>query len=92
MNAWRLLSTNASNIRDRREFEPCKVDGKKLSGGEKAFGPEKKTKLDYMVIPRKVIPNIDIMSQNSNELESKEMSGRFLSTRLEIRQHCVLPA
>ena len=49
-----------------------------------------------MVIPRKAIPkvtpNIDILSSTSNELESKEMSGRFLSTRLEIRQHCVLPA
>ena len=71
-----------------------------MSGGEKAFGPEKKAKLtccsfchwDYMVIPRKVTPNIDILSRNSNELESKEVSGRFLSTRLEIRQHCVLPA
>ena len=40
----------------------------------------------------KVTPNIDILSRNSNELESKEMSGGFLSTRLEIRQHCVLPA
>ena len=40
----------------------------------------------------KVTPNIDIMTRNSNELESKEMSGRFLSKRLEIRQHCVLAA
>ena len=40
----------------------------------------------------KVTPNIDILLRNSNELESKEMSGRFLSARLEIRQHCVLPA
>ena len=40
----------------------------------------------------KVTLNIDILSRNSNEVESKEMSGRFLSTRLEIRQHCVLPA
>ena len=40
----------------------------------------------------KVTPNIDILSRNSNELESKEMSVRFLSRRLEIRQHCVLPA
>ena len=34
----------------------------------------------------KVTPNIDILSRNSNELESKEIS------RLEIRQQCVLPA
>ena len=27
----------------------------------------------------KVRPNIDILSRNSNELELKEMSGRFLS-------------
>ena len=40
----------------------------------------------------KVTPNIDVLSRNSNDLESKEMPGRFLSTRLEIRQHCVLPA
>ena len=37
-------------------------------------------------------PNIDILSQNSNELESKEMSGRSLSMRLDIRWHCPLPA
>ena len=33
----------------------------------------------------KVTPSIDILSRNSNELESKEMSGKFLSTRLEIK-------
>ena len=37
----------------------------------------------------KVTSEIAILSQNSNELESKEMSGWFLSSRLEIRQHCV---
>ena len=40
----------------------------------------------------KVTPNIDILSRNSNELKSKEMSERFLSGPLEIRHHCVLPA
>ena len=34
----------------------------------------------------KVTVKIDILSRNSNELESKEMSGRFLSTRQQIRQ------
>ena len=28
-----------------------------------------------------------LLSLNSSELESNDMSGRFLSTRLEIRQH-----
>ena len=40
----------------------------------------------------KVTPNIDILSRNSNDIESKEILGRFLSMRLEIRQHCVWPA
>ena len=39
----------------------------------------------------RVTPKIDILFQNYNEHESKEMSARTLSTRLEIRQHCVLP-
>ena len=34
-------------------------------------------------------PNIDILSLNSSELESNDMPGRFLLTRLEIRQHFV---
>ena len=40
----------------------------------------------------KVTPSIDILSRNSNVIKSNEMSGMFLSTRLELRQHCVLPA
>ena len=35
----------------------------------------------------RVTPSIEILSLNSSELESNDMSGRFLSTRLEIRQH-----
>ena len=38
----------------------------------------------------KVTLNIDILLEISNEIGSKEMSGRFLSTRLEITQHHVL--
>ena len=37
-------------------------------------------------------PSIEILSLNSGELESNDMSGRFLSTRLEIRQHWVFTA
>ena len=37
-----------------------------------------------------VTPNIAILSQNSNELKSMEMSERSLSSRLEIRQLFVL--
>ena len=59
--------------------------------GEKAFGTENIWSFQERSEP-KVTPDIDILSRNSNELESKEMSGRFLSTRLEIRQHCVLQA
>ena len=35
----------------------------------------------------RVTPSIEILSLNSSELESNDMSGRFLTTRLEIRQH-----
>ena len=35
----------------------------------------------------RVTPSIEILSPNSSELESNDMPGRFLSTRLEIRQH-----
>ena len=37
-------------------------------------------------------PSIEIVSLNSSELESNDMSGGFLSTRLEIRQHRVFTA
>ena len=40
----------------------------------------------------RVTPSIEILSLNSSELESKDMSGRFQSTRLEIRQHWVFTA
>ena len=74
--------------------------GKKLRWDENALGPKKKAKLTYVLQPffsteiiwsfqerlePKVTPNINILSRNSNELESREISGRFLSTRLEIR-------
>ena len=34
----------------------------------------------------RVTPSIEILSLNSSELESNDMSGRFLSTHQEIRQ------
>ena len=37
----------------------------------------------------RVTTNIEILSLNSSEFESNDMSGKFQSTRLEIRQHCV---
>ena len=40
----------------------------------------------------RVTPSIEMLSLNSNELESNDMSGRFLLTRLEIRQHWVFTA
>ena len=40
----------------------------------------------------RVTPNIEILSLNSSELESNNMSRRYLTTRLEFRQHCVFTA
>ena len=40
----------------------------------------------------RVTLKIEILSLNSSELESNDMSGRFLSTSLEIRQHGVFTA
>ena len=40
----------------------------------------------------RVKPSIEILSLNSSLLESNDMSGRILSTRLEIRQHRVFTA
>ena len=40
----------------------------------------------------RVTPSIEILSLNSSELESIDMSGMFLSTRLEIRQRRVFTA
>ena len=73
------------------------IQCKKRTGGEIASRPNRRESLHaaaFVVIwsfqersdPR-VTPSIEILSLNSSELESNDMSGRFLLTRLEIRQH-----
>ena len=88
MTAWRLLSTNASNIRDRGEFEPFIYKVRSCARVKKRLVRKRKPSLhaaafDTEIIwslqersESKVTPNIDILSWNSNELESKGMSGR----------------